>query len=87
MTCPEPYSIGGVSWHTGHSGAAQDRFSSSDPHPAGAGTLQALPVTTNTRMRPRLNTVVARVDLFNLHPMVAIKLHCIPTVVVEMQPK
>ena len=26
MTCPEPFSIGGVSWHTGHSGAAQDRL-------------------------------------------------------------
>ena len=30
-------------------------------------------------MRPRLNTVVARTRLFNLHPRVAINLHCIPT--------
>ena len=38
-------------------------------------------------MRPRLNTVVARTRLFNLHPRVAINLHCIPTAVVEMQPR
>jgi len=30
-------------------------------------------------MQPKLNTAVERVDLFNLHPMVAINLHCIPT--------
>ena len=43
-------------------------------------------VKSNTRMQPKLNTAVERVDLFNLHPMVAINLHCIPTFV-EMQPK
>jgi len=37
-------------------------------------------------MQPKLNTAVERVDLFNLHPMVAINLHCIP-IRVEMQPK
>jgi len=30
-------------------------------------------------MQPRLNTAVERVDLFDLHPMVAINLHCIST--------
>jgi len=44
-------------------------------------------VKSNTRMQPKLNTAVERVDLFNLHPMVAINLHCIPTLVVEMCPE
>jgi len=30
-----------------------------------------------------LNTVVARTRLFNLHPRVAINLHCIPTLVLS----
>jgi len=34
---------------------------------------------TNTGMQPKLNTAVGRAGLFNLHPMVAINLHCIPT--------
>jgi len=38
----------------------------------------------NARMQPKLNTAVERVDLFNLHPRVAISLHYIPTAVVEM---
>jgi len=37
-------------------------------------------------MQPKLNMATETAGLFNLHPMVAINLHCIPTVV-EMQPK
>jgi len=38
-------------------------------------------------VQPTVTTVAKTADLFNLHPMVAINLHCIPTLVVEMQPK
>jgi len=37
-------------------------------------------------VQPTVTTVAKTADLFNLHPMVAINLHCIPTFV-EMQPK
>jgi len=47
----------------------------------------ALAVKFNTRMQPRLNTVAEAAGLFNLHPIAVVNLHCIPTVVVEMQPK
>ncbi len=38
-------------------------------------------------VQPTVTTVAKTADLFNLHPMVAINLHCIPTVFVEMQPR
>ncbi len=53
----------------------------------GPRSASPVAVKSNTRMQPKLNTAVERVDLFNLHPRVAINLHCIPTAVVEMQPK
>jgi len=37
-------------------------------------------------IQPTLNTAAETAGLFNLHPRVAINLHCIPTCVVEMQP-
>jgi len=36
-------------------------------------------------MQPTLNTAAASAGLFNLHRMVVINLHCIPTRAVEMQ--
>ncbi len=42
-------------------------------------------VKVNTRMQPRSNTAVERVGLFNLYPMVAINLHCIPTFVTTVR--
>jgi len=50
-------------------------------------SASSVAVKSNTRIQPKLNTAGQRVDLFNLHPMVAINLHCIPTFVVEMQPR
>ena len=41
-------------------------------------SASSVAVKSNTRMQSKLNTV-ERVGLFNLHPMVAINLHCIPT--------
>jgi len=43
-------------------------------------SASSVAVKSNTRIQPKLNTAGQRVDLFNLHPMVAINLHCIPTV-------
>ncbi len=34
-----------------------------------------------------MNTVAEAAGLFKLHPMAVINLHCIPTFVVDLQPK
>jgi len=88
MTCPEPFSIGGVSWHTGHSGAAQDRLAhririGRGRHPS------ALAVKTNTpdaakiehgrREDPFVQSAPQGGEQSSLHPDIVF--------VVEMQPK
>jgi len=38
-------------------------------------------------VQPTVTTVAETADLFNLHPMVAINLHCIPTLVCRFAAK
>jgi len=49
-----------------------------------SSSAAAVAVKSDTRMQPRLHTVAEKTGLFNLHRMMVINLHCIPTLVVEI---